>query len=142
RRDRRFRGERRAVRPQPQPGPQAERVEAVQEAPMRRRAPLALTLALVLFAAGPARGTQGTCTVTNAISSNNLNLPFPIPVANGLAMPVEFDAASGTFSIRRDAWSTQFGPSGAQFDTGFGPSGFLIMSAGTVSGTIDAGGNV
>jgi len=106
-----------------------------------RYAPLALALALVLLA-GPARASEGTCTVTSAISSNNLNLPFPIPVANGLVMPVEFDAASGTFSMKRDAWSAQFGSGGAQFDTGFGPSGFLIMSPGTVNGTIDAAGNV
>jgi len=106
-----------------------------------RYAPLALALALVLLA-GPARASEGTCTVTSAISSNNLNLPFPIPVANGLVMPVEFDASSGAFSMKRDAWSTQFGSGGAQFDTGFGPSGFLIMSPGTVTGTIDAAGNV
>ena len=106
-----------------------------------RYVPLALALALVLLA-GPARASEGTCTVTSAISSNNLNLPFPIPVANGLVMPVEFDAASGTFSMKRDARSAQFGSGGAQFDTGFGPSGFLIMSPGTVTGTIDAAGNV
>jgi hypothetical protein len=106
-----------------------------------RYAPLALALALVLLA-GPARATEGTCTVTSAISSNNLNLPFPIPVANGLVMPVEFDASSGAFSMKRDAWSAQFGSGGAQFDTGFGPSGFLIMSPGTVTGTIDSAGNV
>ena len=106
-----------------------------------RYALLALALVLVLLAR-PARATEGTCTVSGAISSNNLNLPFPIPVANGLVMPVEFDASSGTFSMRRDAWSARFGPGGAQFDTGFGPSGFLIMSPGTVNGTIDAAGNV
>ncbi len=106
-----------------------------------RYALLALALVLVLLAR-PARATEGTCTVSGAISSNNLNLPFPIPVANGLVMPVEFDASSGTFSMRRDAWSARFGPGGAQFDTGFGPSGFLIMSPGMVNGTIDAAGNV
>ena len=106
-----------------------------------RYAPLALALALVLLA-GPARASEGTCTVTSAISTNSSNLPFAVPVANGLVMPVEFDAPSGTFSMKRDAWSAQFGSGGAQFDTGFGPSGFLIMSPGTVNGTIDAVGNV
>ena len=85
-----------------------------------RRARLALALALPLFA-GPARASDGTCTITSAISTNNLDLPFPIPVADGLAMPVELDAPSGTFSMQRDAWSAQFGPGGAQFETGFGP---------------------
>jgi len=100
-----------------------------------------LPLALVLLA-GQARATEGTCTITSAISTNNYHLPFSVPVADGLAMTIEFDASSGTFSMKRDAWSAQFGSGGAQFDTGFGPSGFLIMSPGTVNGTIDAAGNV
>src|SRR5206468_10866297 len=64
--DRRLRGERRELRARPEPGRQVERVQAVPEALMRR-APLALALAIVLFA-GPARGTQGTCTVTSSIT--------------------------------------------------------------------------
>src|SRR5207245_2334211 len=136
--DRRLRGERRELRAQPEPGRQAERVQAVPEAHMRY-APLALALALVLLA-GPARASEGTCTVTSAISTNSSNLPFAVPVANGLVMPVEFDAPSGTFSMKRDAWSAQFGPGGAQFNIPFGDNlhGFLIMSPGTVAGTIDA----
>ena len=106
-----------------------------------RGARLALPIALVLFA-GPVRASEGTCTISSAISTNNLDLPFPIPIADGLAMPVELDAPRGTFSMQRDAWSARFGPGGAQFDTGFGPHGFLIMSPGTVTGTIDAAGNV
>ena len=108
-----------------------------------RRAPLALALAIVLFA-GPARGTQGTCTVTSSITTTNLNLSFPMPVVNGLVMPVEFDGAGGTFSMQRDTWSAQFGPGGAKFAIPFGSdvNGFIIMSPGTVSGTIDAAGNV
>lgn len=101
-------------------------------------------LGAVLVAGAPPAllATSGTCTITSAISSNSLNLPFQVPVANGLSMPVEFDAASGMFSMTRDAWSDQFGPGGAMFETGFGPQGFMIMSPGTVTGTIDAGGNV
>ena len=64
-----------------------------------RYALLALALALVLLA-GPARATEGTCTVTSSITTTNLNLSFPMPVVNGLVMPVEFDAAGGTFSIQ------------------------------------------
>jgi hypothetical protein len=108
-----------------------------------RRAPLALVFAIVLFA-GPTRGTQGTCTITSSMTTTSLNLAFPMPVVNGLVMPVEFDGASGTFSMQRDAWSAQFGSGGAQFDIPFGDNlhGFIVMSPGTVSGTIDAAGNV
>jgi hypothetical protein len=108
-----------------------------------RRARFALALALILFA-GPARGTPGTCTITSAITTTSLTLSFPMPVVNGLVMPVEFDASSGTFSMQRDAWSTRFGSGGAQFDIPFGDNlhGFIVMSPGTVSGTIDAAGNV
>jgi len=108
-----------------------------------RRTLGALVAAVLLHGLPRAVGAvSGACTITSAISTNNLDLPFDVSIASGLAMPVEFDAPSGTFSMKRDAWSAEFGPDGAQFETGFGPHGFLIMDPGTVSGTIDAAGNV
>lgn len=104
----------------------------------------ALGVMLLGVAAAPvAYATMGTCTITRIISTTNLGLSFPtITAATGLAMPVEFDAAAGTFSMSRDAWANQFGPAGAVFATGFGPNGFLIMPPGAVTGTIDAAGNI
>jgi hypothetical protein len=103
----------------------------------------ALVAAVLLYGLPRSVGAvTGACTITSAISTNNLDLPFDVSIASGLAMPVEFDAPSGTFSMKRDAWSAQFGPGGAQFDTGFGPHGFMIMDPGTVTGTIDAAGSV
>jgi hypothetical protein len=109
---------------------------------MKRVLGLGLALALAGGGARVARATEATCVVGSATSINNLDLPFAIPVATGIAMPVEFDEQHGTFSMKRDAWSTAFGASGAEFETGFGPQGFLIMSPGTVTGTIDAAGTV
>jgi hypothetical protein len=110
---------------------------------MMKRTRLGLSVLLLLvFLHAPARATDGTCIVPRAISSNNLNLPFNITSAVGLAMPVSFDEAAGTFSMSRDVWSTNYGAGGASFNTVGGVLGFLIMNAGTTTGTIDAGGNI
>ncbi len=135
---------------------------------MRCRALGALAAALLL--AGPLRialAVPGTCTVLRFIEINpNLGLDFAVPVANGLAMPVEVDAASGSFAMSRDVWASTFGghycnqtqtqacvldvdcpvgeacATGASFETIGGVHGFLVMDPGTVTGTIDAAGNV
>jgi hypothetical protein len=110
---------------------------------MRTRVVLPAVLLLVSVATGTARAVQGTCTITKLVSINDLHLPFRVPIANGVAMPVEFDEAAGTFAMSRDAWSAQFGAPGAPFPVGFGDiQGFIVMSAGNVAGTIDAAGNV
>lgn len=103
---------------------------------------------LVALAAGPAvAATSGTCTITSVAASitaggpGNLPLP-PIAVANGLAMPVTFDETTGAFSMSRDVWANTFGPLGGEAPTGFGPNDFLIMAPGTITGTIDAAGDV
>jgi len=109
---------------------------------MRTRSVWLAALLLIGASTRTARAVQGTCTITKLVSINDLDLPFAVPIAEGLAMPVEFDEASGTFAMKRDAWSAQF-PSGAAFLVGFGSvQGFIVMSAGEVPGTIDAGGNV
>ena len=100
------------------------------------------TLLLLGAASGPAGAVQGTCTITKLVSINDLDLPFQVPIANGVVMPVEFDEASGTFTMKRDAWSMRF-PTGAAFLVGFGSvQGYIVMNAGDVQGTIDATGNV
>ncbi len=61
-------------------------------------------IVLALLSAPPHAGaTSGTCTITQLISDNNLNLPFDVSVAVGVAMPVEFDESAGTFAMKRDA---------------------------------------
>jgi len=109
---------------------------------MQRMTLVLAALVLAGVARGSARATEGTCTITKLTSANNLNLPFRVPIANGVVMPVEFDEAAGTFAMKRDTWSGKFGPQGAAFDTGFGPQGFVIMTPGTVTGTLDRQGNV
>jgi hypothetical protein len=101
-------------------------------------------LAALLLVAGirPAHATDATCTITSAISTNSLNLPFVIPSAVGLVLPVTFDESAGTFSMSRDPWAARYGSNGASFNTVGGVQGYLIMEPGTVTGTIDAGGNV
>jgi hypothetical protein len=108
-----------------------------------RRSALLLSLILVAASGARAHAASGTCTITNLVSINDLNLPFDVPNANGVAMPVEFDEASGTFSMSRDVWASQFGATGVAFLVGFGSvQGYIVMSAGTFAGTIDAAGNV
>jgi hypothetical protein len=113
---------------------------------------LDLTTAILLMAIsapGVAMATSGTCTITNIASHiaaggpGILDLP-PVSRAAGIALPVEFDEASGTFSLTRDVWASTFGPAGAEAPTGFGPGSdyFIIMTPGTVTGTIDSGGNI
>jgi len=99
----------------------------------------------VLLAALPAvaRATSGTCTIGSffTIIDNIAVGPFPVSVATGVAMPVEFDETNGAFSVKRDAWSSAFGATGAAFLT-VGIHSFIIMFPGTVNGTIDRVGTV
>jgi hypothetical protein len=71
-----------------------------------------------------------------------LGLDFGMPVANGFAIPVDFDEAAGTFTMHHDAWRTQFPGLGAQFLTIGGVHGFLQFDAGDTTGTIDASGTI
>ena len=127
-----------------------------------------------------AGASSGTCTISQFVNANpSLGLDFPVPVANGVQMPVEFDEASGTFSMSRNAWVARFGtpycsftttqscttdadcqpptcptcnpPSGdsaevcatgAEFLTVGTVHGFILMSPGTVTGTIDGAGTI
>jgi hypothetical protein len=102
-------------------------------------------LMLFLLAAlpGTARATSGTCTISSffTVIDNIAVGPFPVAVATGIAMPVEFDETTGAFSMKRDAWSDAFGATGADFLT-VGIHSFIIMDPGTVTGTIDRDGNV
>jgi hypothetical protein len=107
-----------------------------------QRTIVGLAVLLLLARIPAAQATDATCTITSAISTNSLNLPFVIPSAVGLVMPVTFDEAAGTFSLSRDTWAAQYGSNGASFNTVGGVLGYLIMAPGTVAGTIDAGGNI
>src|SRR5882672_2133043 len=109
---------------------------------MQRRIIGLAVLLLVVSMHSAVHATDATCTVTRAISTNSLNLPFNIPSPVGLVLPVTFDEAAGTFSMSREPWSTQYGTNGAEFATVGSVRGFLIMEPGTVTGTIDAGGNI
>jgi hypothetical protein len=110
---------------------------------MSTRGPAPLALVLAVTFAGSARATTGTCTILDLHQpSVNLDFDFLVPIANGLAMPVEFDETAGTFAMQRDAWSSRFGNDGAVYDTLNGIHGYLTMQPGTVQGTIDAAGNV
>ena len=110
---------------------------------------IAAILLMAISTPGVAMATSGTCTITDIASHilgggpGVLDLP-PVSKAAGLPLPVEFDEASGTFSLTRDVWANTFGPTGAEAPTGFGPGSdyFLIMTPGTVKGTIDSGGNI
>jgi hypothetical protein len=70
-----------------------------------RRLPLALALAALLPAR--AQATPGTCTVMPrgvfifARVPSAGDFPFPLLSVNGLPIPVDIDAASGTFTMRR-----------------------------------------
>ncbi len=108
---------------------------------------LATAAVLAVATASVASATTGTCTVSKAAAAIAVGGPGaqslpPLGVAVGVKLPVTFDEATGTFSLSRDPWATQFGADGATGGTGFGPTYSLIMNAGTVSGTIDASGNI
>jgi len=107
-----------------------------------QRTILGLAVLLLVARIPAAYATDATCTITSAVSTNSLNLPFVIPSAVGLVLPVTFDEAAGTFSMSRDPWADRYGSNGASFNTVGGVQGYLIMEPGTVTGTIDAGGNV
>jgi len=133
-----------------------------------RRTLVALAaVALVVGVPRLVHAVSGSCTILGMTNINpNLGLDFPIPVASGLAMPVELDEATGAFVMSRDAWASRFGShycnltqteacaadgdcpvseacaTGASFDTVGEVHGFLVMDPGMVTGTIDAAGNV
>jgi hypothetical protein len=107
-----------------------------------QRTIVGLTVLLLAARTLPAYATDATCTVTRAVSTNSLNLTFVIPSAVGLVLPVTFDEAAGTFSMSRDPWNARYGSNGAVFTTVGSVLGFLILEPGTVTGTIDAGGNI
>jgi hypothetical protein len=111
---------------------------------MRR---LGWALALAAIAAALPRvatATTGTCTITQMFQTNPypLGFDFAVPAGIGVAMPVEFDEAAGTFSMSRDTWFATFGAEGAAFVTIGGVHGFMRMMPGTSSGTIDASGEI
>jgi hypothetical protein len=105
------------------------------------------TITLAFFVsmvwATTALATTGTCTIAamRQTGVGESDFDFPIPVANGVAMPVDFDEASGTFSMSRDAWYAQFGDTGATFVT-VGIDSFLRMKPGSDVGTIEGDGTV
>jgi hypothetical protein len=101
------------------------------------------TMGLLLCLASAARAAAGACTITAFSQPNpNLGFNFGIPVAVGVAMPVTFDEAAGTFSMSRNAWYSEFGDLGAAFVTIGGVRGFLRMFNGEVPGVIDANGQI
>src|SRR6185503_13081810 len=108
---------------------------------MRTTVPL---LAAALLAPSWANATSGTCTITSMAQTNPypLGVDFGMPVANGFAIPVEFDEAAGRFTMDHDAWRTQFPDLGAEFLTIGGVHGFLQFDAGQTTGTIDASGTI
>jgi len=65
-----------------------------------------------------AGATPGTCTISQFVNANpSLGLDFPVPVANGVQMPVDIDEASGKFSMSGSAWEARFGPKYCSFTT-------------------------
>jgi hypothetical protein len=102
-----------------------------------------LALFALLACATTSLATTGTCTITGMAQTGvgESDFGFPIPVAAGVVMPVEFDEASGTFSMSRDGWYAQFGDTGATFVT-VGVDSFLRMKPGTDVGTIEGDGTV
>ena len=95
-----------------------------------------------LLAPSWARATTGTCTITSMAQINPypLGFTFPMPIATGFAIPVEFDEAAGRFTIHHDAWRAQFPDLGAEFNTIGGVHGYLQFDPGETVGTIDASG--
>jgi hypothetical protein len=103
-----------------------------------------LLLAAALLAPAWARATTGTCTITSMAQTNPypLGIDFAMPLANGFAIPVEFDETAGTFTMDHEAWRTQFPDLGAAFLTIGGVHGFLQFDPGATTGTIDASGTI
>ncbi len=99
-----------------------------------------LVVALTL-AAARAHATPATCTVSNIDVVTTL-FPFPRIGGTGLALPVDIDAASGTITMDRSAYTAAYPSPGLKFDTGFGPSGWLDWDPGSITGTIDSNGQI
>lgn len=111
----------------------------------RMRIIMTMLLLALALGARTASATSGTCTITNMRQDvlRGIGLSFAIPIAEGVQMGVEFDEASGTFSMSRQAWFDQFGAQGAQFFVGFGMThGYLAMNPDTVTGTIERDGTI
>jgi hypothetical protein len=132
-----------------------------------------------------ALAVTGTCTIDRL--SVEGDFPFTVGKGAGVEMPVEFDEATGAFSISRDVYAAMFPaicrmgtedgppcegspgspcsgvclggpdegctstdpdgisddcPDGADFPTIGGVTAWLAMDPGTVTGTIDGGGNI
>jgi hypothetical protein len=135
--------------------------------------------------AAPALAVTGTCTIDRLRVEGDF--VFTVGKAAGIAMPIEFDEASGVFSMSRDVYAEMFPPTcrmgaedgppcagssgapcsgvclggpeegctstdpegfsedcpdGADFPTIGGVTAWVGMDPGTVTGTIDGGGNV
>ncbi|GEM_PF-1637186 len=104
---------------------------------------------LAAVSSGAAASTSGTCTITDVAPGVALGGPgpqklLPLSDAVGVEMPVTFDETTGAFSMSQDVWASRFGSAGATSDTGFGGNAteILIMPPGTVTGTIDAAGDI
>ena len=103
---------------------------------MRTLLAVALTLA-----AARAHATPATCTVTNIDVVTTL-FPFPGIGAVGLQIPVDIDAAAGTITMDRSAYTAAYPSPGLMFDTHFGSNGWLDWDPGTITGTIDSTGQI
>jgi hypothetical protein len=98
-----------------------------------------LTL-LVLALAVPASGAPvaGTCAVTGMKSVvRSLGLEFTINPPVDFSFAVSVDPATGSFAFDRTGWPPHY-----QFRTVSTVHGFLSLPQDTITGTIDAAGNV
>jgi hypothetical protein len=105
---------------------------------MNRR--MLLALSLLALVPEPARATPGTCTIVPNGVSLVAHVPsagdfvFPLGSADGTAIPVDVDAATGSFRMMRG------GLPEVTFDTQGGPV-VLVLAGPDAVGTIDAAGN-
>src|SRR5262245_46921404 len=106
---------------------------------MPRRMLAFVILALTLVAPR-AFATPATCTVSELDAAGTF--PFFNIGAVGLAIPVDIDAATGRFTLQRDAFTSVYPSPGLKFQTGFGPFGWLDWDPGPVDGTIDSNGQI
>jgi hypothetical protein len=98
-------------------------------------------IVVLTLTAARAHATPATCTVSNMDIFTTL-VPFPHVGAVGLAIPVDIDAATGTITMDRSAYTAAFPSPGLRFDTGFGSIGWLDWDPGPITGTIDSDGQI
>ena len=109
---------------------------------MRRRFVLAAALGVLSLAPGLARATPGTCTIVPSGLYVFARVPsagdftFLLASVDGLAVPVDVDAAGGTFTMMRGALPV------ATFDTGVAGLVDTQLAGADVHGPIDAAGNI